>query len=74
MSGETEKEILKILVEAMKREIAAQNLYKRGAELTDNLQLKTIFQKLYEEELQHEKLLNDMYHDYKKELGFKILH
>jgi len=36
MGGDTEKEILKILEEAIAREKAANGLYSRGASLTDN--------------------------------------
>lgn len=73
MSGETEKEILKILEEAIQREKAAYRLYSRGSELSGKSELKGVFSMLAEEELGHEKLLKQIYHDYKKQLGLKVL-
>ena len=73
MSGETEKEILKILEEAIKREQAAFKLYRRGMGLTDNPKIKGIFAMLAEEEEGHERTLRHVYHDFKKELGLKVL-
>ena len=73
MSGETEKEILKILEEAIKREQAACNLYNRGMELIDNPKIKGVFAMLAEEEEGHERTLKYVYLDYKKELGLKVL-
>ena len=73
MGGEAEKEILKILEEARKREQAAFKLYKRGMELTDNPKIKGVFAMLAEEEEGHERTLKNVYHDYKKELGLKVL-
>ena len=73
MSGEIEKEILEILEEAIKREKAAYALYSRGKELSENPELKGIFSMLANEELGHEKLLKEVYYDYKKKLGLKVL-
>ena len=73
MSGEVEKEVLKILEEAILRERAAYKLYNRGMELSDKGDLKGVFSMLAEEELGHEKLLKQIYHDYKKQLGLKVL-
>lgn len=73
MPGEVEKEILKILEEAIKREQAAHKLYSRGAELAENVELRQIFAMLAEEELGHEKMLKQVYYDYKKKLGLKVL-
>jgi len=73
MSGETEKEILKILEEAIQREQAAHKLYIRGRELSNKAELKGVFSMLADEELGHEKLLRQIYHDYKKQLGLKVL-
>ena len=73
MSGALEKEILKILEEAIQREQAAYKLYKRGSELSDKSELKGIFSMLADQELGHEKLLKQIYHDYKKQLGLKVL-
>ena len=74
MAGDTEKEILAILEEAMKRERAAYNLYNRGAGLAENEEIRGIFEKLAKEEMGHEKLLTGIYHEYKKRLGLKVLH
>ena len=74
MSGEIEKEILGILEEAIKREKAACKLYRRGEEMSENQEFKKIFSMLAEEELGHEKLLKQVYYDYKKRLGMKVLH
>ncbi|MCL7489053.1 MAG: hypothetical protein M8357_12875 [Desulfobulbaceae bacterium] len=73
MSGEVEKQILKILEEAIQRERAAYALYSRGRELSEKAELKGIFSMLADEELGHEKLLRQIYHDYKKQLGLKVL-
>ena len=74
MGGETEKEILSILEEAIKRERAAFNLYSRGAGLAEKKEIREIFERLALEEQGHEKLLSDIYHTYKKKLGLKVLH
>ena len=73
MSGETEKEILKILEEAIKREKAAYTLYRRGMKLAENPKIKGVFSMLAEEEEGHERTLKQVYHDFKKELGLKVL-
>lgn len=73
MGGETEKEILRILEEAIRREQAAYKLYSRGMELSDNPRIRGVFSMLAEEEEAHEKTLKQLYHDYKKELGLKVL-
>lgn len=73
MGGETEKEILGILEEAIKREQAASKLYRRGMELAENQKVKGVFAMLAKEEEGHEKILKGIYHDFKKELGLKIL-
>ena len=73
MGGETEKEILRILEEAIKREQAACKLYNRGMELTDNPKIRGVFAMLAEEEEGHERTLKYVYQDYKKELGLKVL-
>lgn len=74
MSGETEKEILGILEDAIQRERAAFKLYNRGKELAEKGELKKVFTMLAEEEQNHEKLIRQVYYDYKKKLGLKVLH
>lgn len=74
MSGEIEKEILAILEDAILREQAAYKLYSRGKELAEKGELKKVFSMLAEEEQNHEKLLRQVYYDYKKRLGLKVLH
>ena len=74
MSGEIEKEILAILEDAIQRERAAYKLYSRGEELAEKGELKKIFSMLAHEEKNHEKLLRQVYYDYKKRLGLKVLH
>jgi len=73
MGGETEKEILKILEDAISREQSAYRLYSRGESLAEKGELKDIFAMLAREELGHEKLLKQVHHDYKKKLGLKLL-
>ncbi len=73
MSGETEKEILGIIEEAIQREQAACRLYGRGRDLAENPEIKGVFAMLADEERGHEKLLKDIYRDYKKQLGLKVL-
>ena len=45
MGGDTEKEILSILEEAIKRERAAYNLYSRGFRLAEKAEIKNMFEK-----------------------------
>ena len=73
MGGETEKEILAILEEAITREQAAWRLYSRGKALAGKGEIREIFAMLAREEQGHEKLLKKVYYDYKKRLGLKVL-
>ena len=73
MGGKIEKEILAILEDAMAREKAAHRLYKRGADIAEKEEMRSVFAMLAEEELKHEKLIRDMYYDYKKKLGLNVL-
>jgi rubrerythrin len=73
MSGEIEREILHILEKAIDREKAAHKLYKRGEEISVNDEMRKVFGLLAAEELKHEKLVHDMYYDYKKKLGLKVM-
>jgi hypothetical protein len=73
MAAEIEREILQILEEAIRREQSAYKLYSRGRELSEKPGLKKIFAMLAEEEIGHEKLLRQVYYDYKKKLGLKVL-
>ena len=73
MGGETEKEILAILEEAIRREQAACQLYSRGKTLAGKDEIRQIFAMLAQEELGHEQLLKKVYYDYKKRLGLKVL-
>ncbi len=73
MSTETEREILHILEDAIKREQSAQQLYKRGADLASDQEVKRVFTAIAAEEVKHEQLLRDIYYGYKKKLGLKIL-
>lgn len=74
MGGKTEKEILDILEDAIKREKAAYKLYKRGEVIADEEEMRKVFATLAAEELKHETLIREMYYDYKKQLGIKVLH
>ncbi|HHO48875.1 MAG TPA: hypothetical protein ENN06_10580 [Desulfobacteraceae bacterium] len=73
MGGKTEKEILLILEEAIEREKAAYRLYSRGEALAEKGEIKRIFAMLAKEEQGHENLLKQVYYDYKKRLGLKVL-
>ena len=73
MGGETEKEILKILEEAIQREQSAYRLYSRGESLAGKSELREVFAMLAKEEQGHEKLLKQVHHEYKKQLGLKLL-
>lgn len=73
MGRETEKEILSILEEAIRREQSAYRLYSRGEALAGKEELRQIFSMLAQEELGHEKLLKKVYHDHKKQLGLLVL-
>ena len=73
MGGKTEKEILLILEEAIERERAAYRLYSRGEALAEQWEIKQVFAMLAKEEQGHEQLLKQVYFDYKKRLGLKVL-
>jgi len=73
MAGETEKEILSILDDAIRREVAAQKMYQRGAALAENAEVKAVFEQLHAEELGHEELIRKVYYNYKKQLGLKVI-
>lgn len=73
MGGEVEQVILRILELAIQREQAAYKLYSKGMELIDNPKIKGVFTMLAEEEQGHEKTLQQVYHDYKKQLGLKVM-
>lgn len=73
MGSESEKEILTILEEAIRREEAAYKLYSRGEALAGKEELKEIFAMLAREELGHEKLLRGVYYEHKKRLGMQVL-
>lgn len=73
MGGEIEKEILKILEDAIQREQAAYKLYRRGEELAGMSELKEIFAMLAREESGHEKLLKQVYYEHKKKLGLQLM-
>jgi rubrerythrin len=73
MGGGTEKEILKIIETAIKREVAAQDLYAEGVKKAERPEVKVIFEQLRAEEEKHEALLKDIYRQIKKRLGLKIL-
>lgn len=74
MAGGDEKEILRILDVALKREAASKELYSRAAELAERPAVKRIFKRLTREEKQHEEIIRELYYKYKKKLGLKILH
>jgi len=69
----TEKEILKIIENAIKKEAASENLYRRGMEVAMRREVKDIFAKLAGEEAKHAEILRGLYRRYKKRLGLKIL-
>jgi rubrerythrin len=73
MGGGTEKEILAIIETALKREVAAQDLYAEGAKKAERPEVKSMFEQLRSEEEKHETLLKDIYRQVKKRLGLKIL-
>ncbi|MFQ5432790.1 MAG: ferritin family protein [Nitrospinota bacterium] len=74
MAGDDEKEILRILDIALKRETASKELYSRAADLAEKQAVKRIFKRLAREEKQHEEIIRGLYYKYKKRLGLKILH
>jgi len=73
MGGDAEKEILKLLEEAMQRERSAEDLYRTGAELAKRPSVREMFLKLAAEEMKHEETLRREYHAIKKRLGLKLL-
>ncbi len=73
MGGDTERELLKLLEDALGRERSAEDLYRVGAQLATRPEVKEMFLKLAEEEKKHEEILRLEYHAIKKRLGLKIL-
>jgi len=73
MGGDTEKELLKLLEDALVRERSAEDLYRHAAELASRPEVKKMFLKLAGEEQKHEEVLRREYHAIKKRLGLKIL-
>jgi rubrerythrin len=71
---ESEKEILAILEEAIRREQSAYKLYSRGEALADQEEVRALFAMLAREELGHERLLRGVYYEHKKRLGMQVLH
>jgi rubrerythrin len=71
---DTEREILAILEEAIRREQSAHKLYSRGEALADKEELREVFAMLAREELGHERLLRGIYYEHKKRLGMLLLH
>jgi len=74
VAGDDEKEILRILDLALKREAASKELYSRAAELAEKPAVKRIFKRLTKEEKAHEETIRELFYKYKKRLGLKILH
>lgn len=74
MGGDTEKELLKLLEDAMASERLAEDRYRLGADLAARPETKAMFHKLADEEKRHEETLRAEYHSIKKRLGLKLLH
>ncbi len=68
-----EHELLEILEEAIKEEIASTNRYKRGAQLAEEQDVIRMFEQLAADEAIHEKILKERYYDIKKRLGLKLI-
>ncbi len=69
-----EQELLLILEEAIKEEIASAARYRRGEKLATHPEMKSMFKKLTEEEVMHEQALKERYYAIKKKLGLKLMH
>jgi rubrerythrin len=63
-------ELLKIIQEAIQREIMAAKLYEAGAAVANNEQAKSLLLKLAQEEKHHRDLLREQY----QELAGKLLY
>lgn len=70
----SEKEILEIIENAIKKEAVSEDLYRRGVEVAMRQEVKDVFAKLAREEAMHAEILRSLYRQYKKRLGLKILH
>jgi rubrerythrin len=72
-SKHIEQELLDILEAAILDEMASAARYRRGAELSTETELKTLFEQLVKDELAHEAALKERYYAIKKRLGFKVM-
>ncbi len=68
-----ERKLLVILEEAIAEEKMSAARYRTGARLADDPQLIAMFQKLADDEVEHEKALKQRYYEIKKRLGLKVV-
>jgi rubrerythrin len=68
-----ERKLLAILEEAIEDEKLSAARYRHGAKLAVDPELKEMFDRLVDDEIQHEKVLKDQYYEIKKRLGLKII-
>ncbi|VAX24351.1 hypothetical protein MNBD_NITROSPINAE02-136 [hydrothermal vent metagenome] len=68
-----EEKLLEILEEAIVDEKASAGRYTHALELAREDESRELLKKLARDELEHERLLKERYHEIKKRLGLKII-
>lgn len=68
-----EEKLLKILEEAIVDENASTERYQYALSLAKEKETRDLLEKLVKDEMEHEALLKDRYHEIKKRLGFKVM-
>ncbi len=68
-----EQKLLNVLEKAILEEQASTARYKHGASIALEGEVREMFEKLAEDELEHERLLKKQYYEIKKRLGLKVM-
>ncbi len=68
-----EEKILEILEAAILDEQTSAKRYLHAMSLAKEEELRDMFQKLAQDEVEHEKALKEKYHDIKKRLGLRVM-
>ena len=68
-----ERKLLEVLEEAIRMERQAAERYRMGKELAVQEEIKQMFERLANDETEHERILKERYVQIKKRLGLKIM-
>ncbi len=70
--SEKVKELFLTFKKAIEAEKAAQGIYSRGKELTDDAALKEVLEGFYQDECRHERELMERYNGMREEFGEEL--